>query len=518
MSLRIEIFDTTLRDGNKLPFIALSVPERLEIARQLARLGVDVIDAGYPAASAEDREAVLQIGREVDGPYVSALCRAIERDVAETLELLQAVRRPCLHIFMPASVYFLQNILKKSPQEVLRDVQALMRLARGSPTRLQFSLSEVAEADPQFLREVMETAVGGGADAVNVADTNGTLFPAEVAELVRGIRKACGSRPEVRVGVHCHNDLGLATAGTLAAVEAGADHVEVTVGGIGDRAGNAPLEEVVIGLELLAGRLDVAHSVHLDQIHPTARLLSRILGLQPHPNKPIIGKCAFRENRDSQARKALPERKEKLLRAATIGHPREVTLAPVVVSQSGLRRQLKALGISLEGVDLEKVYRLYQSHLRSRSEITLPELESMVQNARPAACTPYTLRSFSVMTGSDVHPVGVVEIEHQGVLSVQASPGNGPVHALCRAVDRAVGVAPRMILYSVDALTEDKDARAEVTVTLIYQGRRFHGHYSSTDVIEASLRSYLDAVNRLAASGVRESPGEFYVEGEYLWE
>ncbi len=526
MSRRIEIFDTTLRDGNKLPYIVLSVPDRLEIARQLARLGVDVIDAGYPAASPEEREAVRRIGEEVEGPCVAALCRAIERDVCDALELLQPARRPYLHVFLPASERSLQTLFGGEREEILKRVSGIVRLAAGGRARVQFSLSEVGEAEPRFLLAALQAAAEAGASVVNLADTSGTLFPAEAAALVQRVRETLAARPEAGVqtgvGVHFHNDLGMATACTLAAVEAGADHLEVTVGGIGGRAGNTPLEEVVFGLEVLARRLPLGHSIRIGQLYPTARLLSRITGLRPHPNKPVIGRCALREPRESLSRRALAPWKESLFREETIGRPTERVPPGARCSPEELRARLEAAGIPLEGVDLEKACRLYRERFGGRGggrvEVSLPELEWIAQHARLKAGVPYLLRSFNVTTGSNLHPVGVVEIEHEGSRSVHAAPGNGPMHALCRAVDRAVGISPRLILYSVDTLNEGMEALAEVTVTVSFKGRRFHGHFISADVIEAGLGAYLDAVNRLAASGIQEASQPFYVEGEHLWE
>ena len=364
----------------------------------------------------------------------------------------------------------------------------------------------------------MRAAAEAGASVLNVADTNGTLLPAEGAGLVDGIRRAVGEEAQVRVGVHFHNDLGLATACTLAAVEAGADHLEVTIGGIGGRAGNAPLEEVVFGLEVLSRRLPLAHGIRLEQIHPTARLFSRITGLKPHPNKPLIGRSALREPHETLSRRALPEWKGRLLQPQAIGWLPDTVPARTPANPPELQRQMEAMGIPLDGVDLERACRLYDERCGGRSEVTLSELESIAQIARRETAVAWHLRSFSVMTGSDTHPVGVVEIEHGGHSSVHSSPGNGPMHALCRAVDRAVGFSPRIVLYSVDTLKEGMDALAEVTMTITHKGRRFNGRHVSTDVLEAGLRAYLDAVNRLTEAGVRDAPEPFYVEGEHLWE
>ena len=304
MSEWVEFLDTTLRDGNKLPFVVLSVAERLAIARQLGELGVDIIEAGYPAASAEEREALVQIAREVREPWIAALAKATPQDVETVLEALAAAARPHLHIFLPMSEVFLRGVLGKSGAECLKLIEQSIKAARG--VRVQFSLAEVGEAEESLLLEAAQAAGEAGAQVLSLADTNGCLHPERVRELVGRVRAVL--QPEVLVGVHQHNDLGLATACTLAALEAGARHVEVTLSGIGGRAGNTPLEEVALGLEVFAPRLGLAHRLRLDRLAGASALLARLTGVPMHPNKPVLGRQAFEAGRGADARQALDER------------------------------------------------------------------------------------------------------------------------------------------------------------------------------------------------------------------
>lgn len=469
MARRIEILDTTLRDGNKLPFVVLSTADRVALARQLARLGVDVIESGFPAASPEEAQCVAQVCAEVRGPWIAALARAIPSDVEAALEALRSAEKRHLHLFMSVSPQFLSQVLRQTERQALASIGRLVAAGKAAGVRVQFSLSEAPHAREEFLLEACRAAAEAGADVLNLADTNGILVPADVAELVGKVRGALGGMKGVvpRVGIHCHNDLGLATANTLAAIQAGASHVEVTIGGFGERAGNAALEEIAFLLAAHGERWSVSHGIHLDEIARTARFFDSLTGIRTHPNKPVIGQSAFV--------------------AAAGGFP----------------------GTSLSP-DLRE---LFQEKTIGRGEgapVEVPGLEE-----QPG---PYGLESFSVMTGSNSPPVGVVVIRRGRSTLTQSSHGTGPIDALFRAVDKALGFSTRMVLYSVSTLSTGTEAETEVIVTVELRGRRFHGRHRSTDVIEASLRAYMKACNEIGSSGILDGKEDFHVHGEYLWE
>jgi 2-isopropylmalate synthase len=470
MARRIEIFDTTLRDGNKLPFVVLSIADRLLLARQLARLGVDVIEAGFPAASAEEEECVRRVCHETEGPYVAALSRALEGDVEKALTCLAGAPRPYLHVFMSGSPHFLRHVLKTDEKGALRNVETCIRAGCAAGVRVQFSLSEAPHARREFLREVCRAAAGAGAGVLNLADTNGILVPEEVEALVseaRGVFGA-GAASAPAIGVHCHNDLGLAMANTIAGLRAGASHAEVTVGGFGERAGNAALEELVFCLCAFGERFGLSHGVRLEEIGPTASLFASLTGVHPHPNKPVIGQSAFQPAPGGFSGQSLPPELRELLRDGTIGKtgPEPRPSPP---------REEETVG-------------------------------------------PYVLESFSVHTGSHSPPVGLVVIRREGKALTQTSHGNGPIDALFHAVNKALGFTTRLLLYSVSTLSTGSEALTEVIVTVELRGRRFHGRHTSTDVIESSLRAYMAACNAIGISGILEGPSEFHVAGEYLWE
>ncbi|MGA2974853.1 MAG: alpha-isopropylmalate synthase regulatory domain-containing protein [Spirochaetia bacterium] len=469
MARRIEIFDTTLRDGNKLPFAVLSTKDRLLLARQLARLGVDVIEAGFPAASREEGECVARICGETEGPYIAALARALDSDVETALECLRPAAKPHLHVFMSVSPQFLSQVLKVKEKDALANLSRCIRTARTAKVRVQFSLSEAPQARREFLREACSVARESGAEVINLADTNGILVPEEMAALVTevsGVIQA-GTPGAPVVGVHCHDDLGLATANTLAALRAGAAHAEVTVGGFGERAGNAALEEIAFLISAFGERYGFSHGIHLEEIARTSRLFDSLTGVRTHPNKSIIGRCALVPAPGGFSGASLDPALRALLKEETIGRRPEDTTA--------LSEPEEAEGL-------------------------------------------YVLEAFNVLSSSHSPPVGLVVIRREGKTLTQTSHGNGPIDALFRAVDKALGFSTRMILYSLSTLAAGTEALAEVVVTVELRGRRFHGRHRSTDVIEASLRAYMKACNAIGESGILEGSAEFHVAGEYLWE
>jgi 2-isopropylmalate synthase len=467
MARHIEVFDTTLRDGNNLPFVVLSPDDRIVLARQLARLGVDVIEAGFPSASTEESECVGRVCDEVEGPYVAALARALPGDVEKALKVLARARKGYLHIFMGVSPQFIKHVLKVREEETLAGIGECVRAAKAAGVRVQFSLSEAPHARHEFLRSVFEAARDAGADVINIADTNGILTPEDTASLIRELGTLLPPDSTTLIGMHCHNDLGLATANTLAAVAAGASHVEVTVGGFGERAGNAALEEIAFLMTAFGQRYGISHGIRLEEISQTARLFDSLTGVRTHPNKPVIGQCAFLPAPGGFSGRSLAPEMRRLMRDSTIGRqPEDAAVLPAIVERKG----------------------------------------------------PYELESFNVMTASHSPPVGVVVIRREGKHLTQTSHGDGPIDALFRAVDKALGFSARLVQYSLSAIGSGADALSEVIVTTELRGRRFHGRFRSTDVIEASLRAYMSACNAIGESGILENPSDFHVTGEYLWE
>jgi isopropylmalate/homocitrate/citramalate synthase len=455
MVRKVQILDTTLRDGNKLPFVVLSVQDRVELALQLQRLGVDIIEAGFPVSSPEEALCVSRVAAEVREAEVSALARALPGDVERALRSLEGAARPHLHLFMPGSPASLARAVKMTEASAVDAVRRCVKTGAQAGVTVQFSLSEAPQARPGFRDELCLAAREAGAAVLNFADTAGSFLPGDAAVLISAALALFPSGPVPLLGVHCHNDLGLATANSLAALQAGAGHVEVTVGGFGERAGNAALEELAAIIKAKGAVLGLSHGIDLSELGATSRLFDSMTGVHTHPNKPVIGRCAAAGGQ-----------------AAVEGS----TAAPEDGTAAGM---------------------------------AAPE---------PEQAPLYRLESFSVLTGSHAPPVGIVVIGRESGSVTQSSHGSGPIDALFKAVDRALGIAPRLVYYSLYTLSTGPDAKAEVTVTTEIKGRRFHGRHRSTDVIEASLRAYMRACNAMGQAELRDPGVAYYVEGEYLWE
>lgn len=517
---KIEFLDTTLRDGNKLPFIVMNINDRLEIAHQLVKLGVDIIDAGYPTKTRRDRELISLLGSEIKDTYISALSRAISSDIEKTMEVLKGIQKKYIHIFMPISEQFISTVLNKSKLEVLEMARKAVETAVKAGVKVQFSFSEFPHSDPVFMLDALETVCESGAKIVSLADTNGILFPFQVEKLVKESVKKIEPyiNKGIKLGVHFHNDFGVATADTISAVLNGADHVEVTIGGLGARAGNTPLEEVAFGLEALKGEFKLKHGINLKEIGYTAQLVSHLTGITPHLNKPIIGRCAYIEPKGSRSRLALSDSIKKLMESGTSGQKSHEVFSDRDIKESVFLEKLKKIGMYEKEIDNHRLYELFTRTLTRQGYVYISDLDAMIEDLKIEARPEYKLESFSVMTGSSMLPVGIVEIIKDKNKYIQSAHGTGPVDALCKAIDKVAGFTPELLLYTVDMVTEGLDARADITVTLQYKGRRFHGHFGSTDVIEASAGAYLNAINRIVSSNILESEEAFYINGEMLWE
>jgi 2-isopropylmalate synthase len=460
MARWIEILDTTLRDGNKLPFVVLSPEDRVLLARRLARLRIDIIEAGFPASAPLESECVSRIAREIKGSWIGALARAIPQDVEAAVHALQGAEKPYIHVFMPVSAHALSSVVKMDEGQAVAAVRESVRVAAETGVRTQFTLSQAPQARAEFRDQLVRAARDAGAEVISFADTAGTLLPEDIQGVVRS---SLSLFPEGRapvIGVHCHNDMVLASANTFAAVQAGAGHVEVTLGGFGERAGNAALEEVAFLIAAHGERLGISQNIALEEISASSRLLDEITGVHTHPNKPIIGRAAL-------GRRGLPELDplfRNLLQEKTIG-------------------------------------------ARAGAEPSISEEEG-----------PFSLESFNVMSSSHAPSVGIVVITRGETRITQSAHGTGPIDSLFKAVDRALGFSPKLVYFSLYALAAGHDAPAEVTVTTELKGVRFHGRHQSKDVVEAGLRAYMKACNAIGKSGIVSGGSDFYVQGEYLWE
>jgi 2-isopropylmalate synthase len=509
---QVRVFDTTLRDGEQAPGAGLTAAEKLEVARQLVRLKVDVIEAGFPAASAGDFEAVQRIARETRGPAVAALARCRDGDPQRAVEAIRVAERPHLHLFIATSDIHLKHKLRISRDEALRAAVEWVRYGRrelGPDAEIEFSGEDASRTDVDFLLDVYEAVVDAGATTVNVPDTVGYAIPSEFGKLIGRVVDRVGTGAVV--SVHCHNDLGLATANTLAAVQAGARQVEVTINGLGERAGNASLEEVVMALRTRPGEFeDLASRVSTEQITAASRLVSYLTGFVVQPNKAIVGGNAFAHesgiHQDGMLKNPLTY---EIMTPQSIGLTGSTLSIGKLSGRRGLAGKLAELGYELGSEALDAVYRDAIALADAKKEVTDDDLIALVEQhvaeSREGAATPRAVQldGWNVTSSHGGRSQGSVSVTLDGESRTADSSGNGPVDALFRAVDAAVepvlGWRPLLTEYEIRAVSGGEDAQGRVLV----RARRSNaasvvtGHGLSTNIIEASLEGYLGALTKL---------------------
>jgi 2-isopropylmalate synthase len=500
----VVVFDTTLRDGEQSPGAALSPAEKLEVARALAVLGVDVIEAGFPAASPGDLQAVRAIAADVGGranaPIICALARAARADLDAAWEALKPATRPRIHTFIATSDLHLQHKLRMSRVEVLEAVRMSVRYARSLCADVEFSAEDASRSDREFLVEVFDEAVRAGATTINVPDTVGYATPEEWAALIRFLRERVAGEPIL--SVHCHDDLGLATANTLAGLGAGARQAEVAVNGIGERAGNCALEEVVMALRTRP-TLGLTTRIDATQLNRVSRLVATCTGMVVQPNKAIVGANAFSHESGIHQDGVLKHQQTyEIMRPETVG----ATQARIVLGKHSGRHafgaRLKELGHPLTGAALDEAFARFKALADKKRSISDADLESLVQSElEPAGA--FVLDGLQVGCGTAALPTATVKLRAaDGQVRVRAAVGTGPVDACFKAVDEIVEAGTTLVEYRVQAITEGIDALGQVSVKIRPDAERhgaallYHGHGADTDIIVASVKAYLAALNR----------------------
>jgi 2-isopropylmalate synthase len=514
---RVRIFDTTLRDGEQAPGAGLTAAEKLEVARQLVRLKVDVIEAGFPAASNGDFEAVQRIARETKGGIaVAALARCRDGDPQRAIEAIKVAERPHLHVFIATSDIHLKHKLRIDRETALAEAVKWVAYGRqqlGRDVEIEFSAEDASRTDPEFLLKVYEAVVEAGASTINIPDTVGYAIPSEFAALVGRAVTLLGS--QATISVHCHNDLGLATANTLAAVQAGARQVEVTINGLGERAGNASLEEVVMALRTrptqfagTAGGAALAHGVQTEHLTAASRLVSYLTGFAIQPNKAVVGGNAFAHesgiHQDGVIKNPLTY---EIMTPQSVGLTGSSITIGKLSGRKGLANRLVTLGYELEGEALDAVYRQAMALADEKKEVTDDDLVALVEQRVSEVPQAVRLEGWNVTSSHGGKATGMVALTVGGEEHAKAAIGNGPVDALFEAVDAAVqpvfGWHPVLEAYEIKAVSSGEDAQGRVLVRCrrssdVGPGALIvSGHGLSTNIIEASIEAYLVAVNKL---------------------
>ncbi len=501
MAERVLIFDTTLRDGEQSPGVALNTDDKLEIAHQLERLGVDYIEAGFPHSSPGDLEAVTAIAKEVRGCAIAGLARANPADIDACWEAVQYAAHPRIHVFLSSSDIHMLHQLKKDRDEVLEQARTMVARAKRYTDDIEFSPMDATRSERQYVYRMLTECIDAGATTVNIPDTVGYAIPEEFAGFIRAIQENVPNIDKAAISVHCHNDLGLSTANSLAAVRAGARMVECTINGIGERGGNASLEEIVMAIKTRQDFFGFTTGVKTNEIYRTSRLVSDLTGMAVQPNKAIVGANAFRHQSGIHQDGILKMRETyEIMDASEIGWPSggaEVVLGKLS-GRHGFKSRLEALGYELTQEELSRAFLAFKELADKKSEIDDRDLEALVADRLRTVEEVYHLDLVQVSAGNHITPTATVRIvAPDGRVLSDAALGAGPVDAVYGAINRIVGVENRLIEYSVKSVTEGIDAQGEVTVRIERDGRSYVGRGADTDIIVASAKAYMNALNRL---------------------
>ena len=517
---RVLIFDTTLRDGEQSPGASLNLEEKLAIAQQLARLGVDIIEAGFPFASPGDFNAVQRIAATVgteSGPVICGLARAARGDIKACADAVAPAVHRRIHTFIATSDIHLEHKLRKSRAEVLAIAPEMVAYARSLVDDVEFSCEDAGRSDPEFLYQVIEAAIAAGATTINIPDTVGYATPAEFSALIDGINTHVPNIDQAIISVHGHNDLGLAVANFLESVKSGARQLECTINGIGERAGNASLEELVMALHVrrryfnpfLGREPDSATpltAIRTEEITKTSRLVSNLTGMVVQPNKAIVGANAFAHESGIHQDGVLKNRLTyEIIDARTVGLSDNRISLGKLSGRSAFRARLEELGYNLEREDLDDAFARFKELADRKREISDRDLEAIVsEQVQQQSEARYSLKLVQVSTGTNLQPTATVTLgTSDGAELTEAAIGTGPVDAVCRALNQLARVPNELVEFSVKSVTEGIDAMGDVTIRLRHDGTLYSGHAADTDIVVAAAQAFVNALNRLVAGSQR---------------
>ena len=504
---KVLIFDTTLRDGEQAPGCSMTRPEKLRVARALAELGVDVIEAGFPAASKGDWHSVQAVSREVEGPIIAALARCNREDIELAARALADAPRRRVHVFLATSAIHRQYKLNMAEEQILRTaVEGVLR-ARELCEDVEFSPEDASRTELPFLAQVVEAVIEAGASTVNIPDTVGYTVPDEFAELFRYLRQNVRGIERVRLSVHCHDDLGMAVANSLTAVVAGARQVECTINGIGERAGNCSLEEVVMALKTRAAFFNVATGIQTTRLYPTSRLVSSITAMPVPRNKAVVGENAFAHEAGIHQHGVLKHYSTyEIMRPEDVGLSRSHLILGKHSGRHAFRERVQALGFKLDESELNQVFEEFKALADRKKELFDGDIEALVLRAEGTAAGPWSLESLETHAVTHGTASAQVRLRHcDGRLIEHTAEGDGPVDAAFKAIEAATGIGVMLRKFEVRGVTEGEDAQGEALVYVEYNQRTYRGSSVSTNIVESSSRAFLEVINRIeqAAAGSR---------------
>ncbi|HMK60256.1 MAG TPA: 2-isopropylmalate synthase [Dissulfurispiraceae bacterium] len=492
----VKIFDTTLRDGEQSPGASMNVEEKIQVARQLVKLGIDIIEAGFPYASPGDFDAVQRIANEISGATIAALARAKEEDIRSAFDSIKGATQKRIHTFHSTSDIHLKYQFRVTREEALKRSAEMVSLARTLVEDVEFSPMDATRSDVGYLLEVLDAVIAAGASTVNIPDTVGYTTPDEFGKLIKEIKKRIGSKAVI--SVHCHNDLGLAVANSLAAIKNGAGQIECTVNGIGERAGNASMEEVVMALKTRPRYYKADTNIRTNEIYKTSRLVSKITGIAVQPNKAIVGSNAFAHESGIHQDGYLKERSTyEIMKPEDVGIPRSKLVLGKHSGRHAFKTRLLDLGYELSETDLNSAFDKFK-HLSDQKKYIFDEdIETLVSQEVSKVPEIYALAGLSVSSGTESKPSASIKMSVRGKIVERSETGDGPVDAVYRSIAVITGTESNLLKFDVKGITGGTDALGEVVVTLEESGKTVRGQGADTDIIVAAAKAYINALNKL---------------------
>ncbi len=500
MDEKIIIFDTTLRDGEQSPGASLQKKEKLEIANQLARLGVDVIEAGFPIASPDDFDAVKQIAKNIKGPIICGLARSLTKDIDAAYNSVKFSKRPRIHVFLATSKIHMKYKLKKAEDEILKQAVESVKYAKRLVGDVEFSPEDASRTEKEFLFKVVEAVITAGAKTVNIPDTVGYAIPYEFGVLIKDIINNVPNINRAVISVHCHNDLGLAVSNSLAAVRNGARQVECTINGIGERAGNASLEEVVMAISTRNDFFNLKTGIGATQIYKTSRMVSRLTGINVQPNKAIVGINAFSHesgiHQDGVLKKAITY---EIMRPEDVGFGETRLVLGKHSGRHALIKRYEKLGFKLSPQQLDTIFKKFKVLADKKKNIFDEDLKALVEDEISVITEKYKLIRLFIEGGTDVIPAARLTLKAGKKIVETQAKGDGPVDACYKAIDKVTNTRGKLVDYSIRSVTSGKDALGEASVKVEIKNQVITGTGTSTDVIEASVKAYLNVINKISS-------------------
>lgn len=496
---KLVIFDTTLRDGEQSPGASMNLAEKLQVAHALCDLGVDVIEAGFPIASPGDFEATQAIAQQVEGPIICGLARCNPLDIDRAGEALRGASRSRIHVFLATSAIHREFKLKMAKEEIIRRAVEGVKRARGHCEDIEFSPEDAARTELEFLAEVVERVIEAGATTINIPDTVGYAVPSQYAGAIAYLKRHVRGIDRVILSVHCHDDLGMAVANSLAAVQEGARQVECTINGIGERAGNCALEELVMAIQTRSDYFQLTTGINTRKLCPTSRLVSHVTGLQVQRNKAIVGQNAFAHESGIHQDGMLKERSTyEIMNPEDVGLTQTELVLGKHSGRAALRQRVQDLGYYLSDDQMLKVFESFKILADKKKQVYDADIEALAESQIHSGPSCWTLEAVACNAGSATIPSAVVCLWHQeGTIHREASLGDGPIDAVFKAIERITGIDVEVKDYRVRSVTVGEDAQGEAQIEVEHQGRVYNGRGVSTDIIEASALAFLQVINRI---------------------